>query len=331
MLMEEQQKFYLFSDSSLDHKINLCPLQSPVVASESNQTRNNGTLESVLPLYYRHMVAKSSSIHTPKQYLSNLNKFNSYLIYKNLHQKSFSSISYLYLVDYVHFLKTNDKKYADKSIALAITSLKNFFKWLRSMKFIAEDPAEKLIAHKAQQNIPPILTFAEYQLVLRCASQNTEIYCMIQLFVEGCLKKEELLLSTLRDFDLRNKFKVTLTVRNNNKRKIRRIDLPLSFMDSFNDFVEKIKSMNKEFNDHTPLFNYTYGAGNINKIMKSFSEENGFGFKKEMTPQNLRHFGARKYLETHNMDELRIYLGLAPWPMCPELYQMYEKLKEINI
>lgn len=329
--MEEQQRFNLFNDSSLGHKSNLGPLQSPVVTSESNQTQNTGNLESVLPLYYKYMVAKSSSIHTPKQYLSNLKKFNSYLTYKNLHQKSVSSISYLELVDYVHFIKTSDKKYADKSIALAITSLKNFFKWLHSMKFTAEDPAEKLIAHKAQQNIPPILTLAEYELVLRYASQNTEIYCMIQLFVEGCLKKEEMLLTTLRDFDLRNKFKVTLTVRNNNKRKIRRIDLPLLFLDSFNDFVENIKSKNQEFNDHSHLFDYTYGAGYINKILKSFAEENGIKFKSEMTPQNLRHFGARKYLETHNMEELRIHLGLAPWPMCPELYQMYEKLKQINI
>ncbi len=290
----------------------------------------NASLGRVIPVYLRHLIAGSGSKHTPRQYHSNLKKFDQFLVLQKIHDKPVAALTYNDLVDYVSFIKTHENKYADKSIALMITSLKHFFKWAHETAgLISANPAKKLEAHKAPQNIPPILTLAEYEHIQRLASDNPEIYCMILLLVEGGLKKEELLLATLRDFDLRNKFKVTMTVRNDDKRKVRRIDLPLTFLFPFNSFIDKLKSRNPSFDLHMSLFDYD--SAHINKIIKAFIEEKNIKCVQEMTPQNLRHFGARMFMESHNMAELRAFLGLAPWEHCPELYQMYEKLKEVNI
>jgi integrase/recombinase XerD len=145
---------------------------------------------------------KGLAKNTAAAYKSDLAIFDGFLKLQKI-----SDVTEDSLVDYIFFLK--GKKYAEMSIARALVSVKNFFKFLVRVNVINKSPFEDMDSFKVHKKIPEVLTAADIENMLKqpdlSSKEGIRDRAILELLYSSGIRVSELTGLELTDMDLEDK------------------------------------------------------------------------------------------------------------------------------
>ncbi len=162
--------------------------------------------------------------------------------------RTLSSITTLDLNHFIHWLQTGrGVPCSPKSLARRITSIKAFFRWLRTGGVITIDPAEKVLQQSVISPMPEVLSLEEIKAVLSAANHyrqgkkpDSRPYTLLLLLLATGIKKGECLAISPNHLDLENPNGPYLFVRYasmRNRYKERKIDLPPEWIEVYKEYA----------------------------------------------------------------------------------------------
>ncbi len=136
-----------------------------------------------------------------------------------------------------------------KTYSRRITSIKSFYKWLKTYGVITNDPAEDVIQKSVISPLPEILTSTEYRLVLGTANEarfakkpDARPLTLVYLLLATGIKKSETLGISPNHIDLDDPDNPVLYIRYDspgNRYKERKIDLPIGWIPVYQEYLEQ--------------------------------------------------------------------------------------------
>ena len=209
----------------------------------------------------------------------NDNKFNDF---NNLKENN--------IVSYLKYL-SEDKNLNSRSVERHLTTLRNFFKYLFKMKFIAKDIMINIDNLKLQKNLPNVLSINEVNELLDIKLENPFNYrtkAMLELMYGSGLRVSELVNLTLYSIDLYNN---TILIEGKG-RKERIVPLGEVAKEYLELYLEQRSSLVKKKNGLTDkLFLNNHGKpitrNGFNFLLNNILKEKGID--KKITPHTLRH------------------------------------------
>ncbi|HIE43789.1 MAG TPA: site-specific tyrosine recombinase XerD [Candidatus Omnitrophica bacterium] len=107
-------------------------------------------------------VEKGLSPNTIQAYQTDLKEFLSFLFKKNI--TLWGKVTYPVIISYLEHLRKN--QYSSFSIARKLSTIRNFFKFLVTEKYITEDSTEILESFRRERNLPATLSVGEITSIL---------------------------------------------------------------------------------------------------------------------------------------------------------------------
>lgn len=145
-----------------------------------------------------------------------------------------------------------------KTYSRRVTSIKSFYKWLKSEGVVEEDPADKVIQKSVISPLPEILTTVEYQKVLEAANSyrssskpDARPMALVQLLLSTGIKKNEVLGIFPNHIDSDDPDHPVLYIRYdtpNNRYKERKIELPLDWIPVYHEYMAQYPVTKNLFN-----------------------------------------------------------------------------------
>ncbi|MDQ7025397.1 MAG: tyrosine-type recombinase/integrase [Anaerolineae bacterium] len=166
-----------------------------------------------------------------------------------------------------------------KSYARRVTTLKVYFKWLKSLKAISHDPSLAVLQRSGPAPLSHVLTVQQIRDVIDIAQQQKkgdEIdyrpELLFQLLLETGIKKSEAGRLTFDDFERSNPKNATVIIRHKSKNvyKERRIDVTQQLMALLEDYREQYRPKDTIF---------TCTTRNLEYILTALGEGAGVPFK----------------------------------------------------
>ena len=233
------------------------------------------------------------STNTKDTYKNVLDKYSKYLEKHNI--KKIKDIKRENITDFLEELKKDDIK--SQSIALNLTVIKNYHKFLLQNDYIDTDVAKSVSRPKVAKKLPSVLTVEEVDKLLDIKLNTVFDYrnkCMLELMYGTGLRISELLSLTINDIDT-----INATVRCIGKGDKERI-VPI------NDYV--INSLSEYLNVRSELLkNKTTQELFLNKNGDKLTRKGFFkilkglllekGLNTNVSPHTLRHSFATHLLE----------------------------------
>lgn len=207
--------------------------------------------------------------------------------------------------------KGRGKPCSPKTFARRITSIKSFFRWLRSYGAIVADPAEKVVQKSVISPLPTVLTPEEQALVLEAANayrldtkSDARPYCLLALLLSTCIKKGECREIDINHLDIENEADPAVFIRYANpsyRYKERRISVP-------SDWVETFKEYSDQYAPNDRLF--PWSPRRLEYILEDIGER--AGISKHLSFDMCRWTAAlRDWQEGMEPETLRIKLGVS--------------------
>lgn len=159
-------------------------------------------LSSPLSGFLNELESKDRSKFTITAYKKDLEQLINYLKEKGI--KTWNQATTEVLDKYVNFLK-QEKDYTLKTISRKINSMKTFYRFLISRKFIDQNYANHVRHPKIDKQIPRILSPLEYKALRDTARENLRLYTIIELLLQTGMRIGELSRLKLEDIDLEKK------------------------------------------------------------------------------------------------------------------------------
>ena len=215
------------------------------------------------------------------------------LFLRYLNDNKFNDFNSLKENDIVSYLKylSEDKNLNSRSVERHLTTLRNFFKYLFKMKFIAKDIMINIDNLKLQKNLPNVLSINEVNELLDIKLENPFNYrtkAMLELMYGSGLRVSELVNLTLYSIDLYNN---TILIEGKG-RKERIVPLGEVAKEYLELYLEQRSSLVKKKNGLTDkLFLNNHGKpitrNGFNFLLNNILKEKGID--KKITPHTLRH------------------------------------------
>jgi integrase/recombinase XerD len=172
--------------------------------------------------------------------------------------RTLSSITTLDINHFVRWLQTGrGVPCSPKSLSRRITSVKAFFRWLRTNGVLAIDPAEKVVQQSVISPLPEVLTFEEIKAALAAAEQyrrskkpDARPYTLLLLLLATGIKKGECLAISPNHLDLENASGPYLFIRYpsmRNRYKERKIDLPPEWVEVYSEYAAQYPQGDRVF------------------------------------------------------------------------------------
>ena len=189
--------------------------------SQIKSVDSNSSLAVVASAYHDHMLRQGFSEHTIKAFSGDLRLLQKYFG----GSMTISKLGTKELNDFLTWLlHYRGVPCSPKSYARRVTTLKNFFGWLASIKVVPHDPAAAIVHTRAKAPLPQFLKDDELEKFIDAAEEklngprpDPRPYLLIHLILQTGMKKSECVGIALRDID-RSGPEPTLLVRYSNPR-----------------------------------------------------------------------------------------------------------------
>ncbi len=127
------------------------------------------------------------------------------------------------------------ENYTDKSIYRKINSIKSFFRFLRGIGVIAENPANTVSHPKYDLADPRVLTKLEYRALRDACRADKRISTIVEVLLQTGMRISELANLEVEDVDLENQ---TITVRPQESHGQRQIPLNNAAVSAIKEYLE---------------------------------------------------------------------------------------------
>ncbi len=267
----------------------------------------NSSLASAASAYHDHMLRRGFSEHTIKAFSGDLRLLQKYfggsMVISKLGTKELND----FLTWLLHY---RGVPCSPKSYARRVTTLKNFFGWLTSIKILPHDPAAAIIHARAKTPLPQFLTDDQVEKLLDAADKKLTFpkpdprsYLLVHLLLQTGIKKSECVGIALRDID-RSEKEPSFLVRYSNPRlahKERKLAFAKELLPVLDQYLEKYQPQENLF-ECTPR-NLEYVLANLSELA---------GLLDQVSFEMLRWTSAvRDYRDGMDYDHLRKKLGLS--------------------
>ena len=221
----------------------------------TNQFINaDSTFPVVIRAWEGYLSDQNKSIYTIKAFKGDIQLLASYFS----PDKTVGSITTKDLTNFLDWMN-NERKVpcSPKTNSRRITSIKSFFKWLKTFGIIEEDPAASIDQKPVESPLPEILTKDEVERVLAAANvyrtqkkPDSRNMLLLQLLLATGIKKSETLGISKNHIERDDPENPRLHVRyanSGNRAKERIIDLPASWLGVYDEYPSQYRPSDKIF------------------------------------------------------------------------------------
>jgi integrase/recombinase XerC len=241
-------------------------------------------------------IEKRYSFNTVKNYERDLEDFYSFLNKEAI--DSIKAIDYKVVRLYLNYMY--QKKYSKKTISRNISTLRNFFKYLKKHNHINNNPMLLITNPKQDKKLPNFLYYNELTKILDIPDKSTPFglrdALIIELFYSTGIRVGEIVNIKIKDIDLSNK-KINIVGKGNKERIVLYgsvcNDLLKEYIDSKRQLINEKVNTDNLFINH--LGNKLTPRG-IEYILNKVIKKSDINTK--VTPHTLRHTFA-----THMLNE----------------------------
>ncbi len=220
---------------------------------ESGQFINaETTFPAVIRVWVGYLTDQKKSIYTIKAFKGDIQLFSSYFS----PDKTVGSVTSKDILNFLDWMN-NEREVpcSPKTNSRRITSIKSFFKWLKTFGVIETDPAEGIEQKPVSSPLPEILTREECETVLAVADAyrtqkrpDARMKLLVELLLATGIKKSETLGISKYHIERDDPEKPRLYIRYaNNPAKERTIALPVSWLEVFDEYLEQYNPADKVF------------------------------------------------------------------------------------
>lgn len=250
-------------------------------------------------------VQKNSSQLTVTNYCKDLNAFKMFWLERAGEHASWESVKALDIRAYLGML--NDKKYARRTIARRISSLRSFYKFLVREGAIADSPLAKVHSPKLEKKLPVFLDQIEITELLEQPNYDAlgrrDAAILELLYATGC-RVSELVGLTLERIDLNNRFVLVLGKGN----KERLVPIGNTCCKAIEAYLPERYGLMDKYHVETHNYVFVNNRGgvltdrSVRRILDKYI--NQLAITKNVSPHTIRHTFATHLLE--NGADLRI-------------------------
>lgn len=275
--------------------------------SQIKSLDSNSLLAVAASAYHDYMVRQGFSEHTIKAFSGDLRLLQKYfsggIVISKLGTKELND----FLTWLLHY---RGVPCSPKSYARRVTTLKNFFGWLASIKVVPYDPAAAIVHNRAKAPLPQYLNDDEVEKLLNAAEEklngpkpDPRPYLLVHLILQTGMKKSECVGIALRDID-RSGPEPSMLIRYSNPRmqhKERKLAFARELLPVLDDYIEKYQPKENLF-ECTPR--------NLEYVLADVSEQ--AGLPQQVSFEMLRWTCAvRDFRDGMDHDHLRKKMGLS--------------------
>ena len=212
------------------------------------------TFPAVIRTWEGYLSDQKKSSYTIKAFKGDIQLFASYFS----PDKTVASVTTKDILNFLDWMN-NERPVpcSPKTNSRRITSIKAFFKWLKSFGVIEEDPAAPIEQKPVLSPLPEILTREEMERALAAADAcrmqkkpDARNLLLLQLLLATGIKKSETLGISKNHIERDDPENPKLHVRypnDENRSKERKIDLPASWLPVLDEYMEQYRPADKIF------------------------------------------------------------------------------------
>lgn len=277
-------------------------------------------------LFIKNLEDSGKSFNTLKNYKTDLNIFNTFLLNKGQNLQ-LTQVTTEQMKEYSKYL--NEKYNSPNSIRRRVQALRIFFDYLMSQKIYEENPVKSILVSPKVVDLPKPCefhhikkTFENLEQIQKSVSEHEKLLVLrnkvlIYLIYGGCLKVSDIERLKLSHFNLNKKI-IRLLIAPEKKEPFT-IPMPESFTQLHQDYLtlleQRKNSDQVDFEDY--LFNANpfkilkggLSARGIEVIFKELSKSQQF----TMTAKNLRQAGIFKLLASDTpLARIKEWMGVQP-------------------
>lgn len=241
------------------------------------------------------LLEKKYSQNTINSYANELKKFKKYFINK----KSLKNLNNKDIKDYVQSISGGE---SSKSLAHAISTLKSFYKFLLTQKYVKNNPLDNIVQPKIKKDLPKVLSEEEVERLLDIKLTNHYSYrnkAMLEMMYSSGLRVSELINLRVTDIDL--EMELVRIFGKGSKERV--IPLGDYAVDALTEYLTYHRQSLLKKQDSNYLFLSSRGDKMTRqaffKIMKKIAKDQGI--KTDFSPHTLRHSFATHLLK-HGAD-----------------------------
>ena len=243
---------------------------------------------------YDLKVNRELSKNTLESYGRDLRQFYEY---SNSIGVSVLNVNKTGIIAYLMYLQKKGK--ATSSISRSLASLRSFYQFLSSNKYIDKNPTMNLESPKIEKKLPQILTVEEVELLLSQPNKDdpkgSRDRCMLELLYATGIRVSELVALTIYDINLDMGF-----IKCNGKgMKDRVIPIGSIALKALDEYISKFRQVLIRNPEEKSLFVNFHGVRMTRqgfwKIVKYYTKM--AGIDADITPHTLRHCFAAHLIE----------------------------------
>ncbi len=241
------------------------------------------------------LLEKKYSQNTINSYANELKKFKKYFIDK----KSLKNLNNKDIKDYVQSISGGE---SSKSLAHAISTLKSFYKFLLTQKYVKNNPLDNIVQPKIKKDLPKVLSEEEVERLLDIKLTNHYSYrnkAMLEMMYSSGLRVSELINLRVTDIDL--EMELVRIFGKGSKERV--IPLGDYAVDALIEYLTYHRQSLLKKQDSNYLFLSSRGDKMTRqaffKIVKKIAKDQGI--KTDFSPHTLRHSFATHLLK-HGAD-----------------------------
>jgi len=257
--------------------------------------------------YLNYLSSHSSSKNTIESYLSDFDKFNSYLSLEKV--SSYEDVDLSLIERYCDYLKVSGK--SNSTVIRNVASIRSFYNFLIYKNIVSVNPAKNVKIKKDEKKTPEILTHSEVMLLLSMPDIKDPKGCrdkaMLELLYATGIRVSELISLNMSDINLSRGLIYCHTAKNS-----RSIPLYPAAISAVSDYIYRVRNLIISRENEDALFINLNGnrltRQGFWKIIKSYAAM--AKISKEITPHALRHAFALHLLENGaNIEDVQSMMG----------------------
>lgn len=234
---------------------------------------------------------KNYSYHTLRAYETDITQFISFL--KNRRIRSFREVKYRDFLDFISHLKEKGI-YTEKSISRKVASIKAFFKFLASRRFISNNPALLLYTPKVPEKLPSFLSEEEVVKIIETPKgrswQVLRDRAILELLYSTGIRVGELISLTMKDINL---LEENVKVKGKGKKE-RIVPVGGPAMKALTEYIEA-KPQGKTEKIFLNRYSKALTERSVERLVDKYTKR--AGVVKKVTPHTFRHSFATHMLE----------------------------------
>lgn len=268
----------------------------------------NSETEKVVEDFFLYLrMEKGFSENTLQAYLNDLNRFVDYM--EQLGIGSLGSVKIEHLSDYIAYLSKDMSK---RSVARNISSLRTFFKFLRSRGYISQNPTRLLDSPRLPKHIPETMSLEEVMALIAAPDVNNpqglRDRAILELMYATGLRISELVQLRLLNLNLDAGF-VRTVGKGTKERVVPMGEVAIYWIREYLDRSRPLLLKGKE----SPYLFVTQRARaftrqGVWKLIKAYALK--AGIRKEISPHTLRHsFASHLLMGGADLRAVQVMLG----------------------